>query len=279
MNTEYLVLKAAHNLFGKGPTALEEAEMARARSMAERQSELETLVLASREAQNVVVPATTREDAYAAILARYETEEAFSDDLARNRLTPESFRAALEQELKVEAILETVGGRAAAVAEIDVELYYHYHPDQFRRQETRHARHILVTVNEDIADNRREVALARIEAIAARLNKAPKRFEEQAMKHSECPTALQGGELGEVRPGQLYPELEQALFALQPGQLSSITESPLGFHLLRCDRIHPAGALGLEEARGPIRKLLESRRRRVCQQAWLKALKQGAPRS
>lgn len=279
MNSAYLVLKAAQTLFGKPPLALAEAELTQARTMAEKQSRLESLVLSSPEARHVVVPAATLESACATVRARYDSEERFAEDLQRNQLSPQAFQTALEQELKVEAILETVGMRAADVSDIDVELYYHYHPDQFRRAETRHARHILVTINEDFPDNRRDVALARVQAIAARLRKNPARFEEQAMKHSECPTALQGGDLGEVRPGQLYPELEQALYALEPGHLSDAVESSLGYHLLRCDRITPAAALTLDQARAPIRKLLESRRRRVCQQAWLKTLRQTTPQA
>lgn len=274
MNTAYLALKAANNLFGKTPAHLAEAEMARVREVAARQSELENLVLTSAEACDVVIPASTCADALATVRNRYESEDAYTHDLAANGLTPGEFATALERELKVEAILEKVGQRAAAVADIDVDLYYHYHHDQFRRPETRAASHILVTINETLPDNTRAVALARIEAIAARVAKSPGRFEEQALKHSECPTALKGGALGEVRRGQLYPELEAVLFELATGALSGIVESPLGFHLLRCDAISPEAVLTLEEARTAIRKLLESRRRRVCQQAWVKAQKQ-----
>lgn len=273
MSVAYQVLKAAQNLFGKSPPELAEAERARAQDVAQRQFALETSVLATPEARDVHVPLTTLDDAMASIRARYEDDDSFADDLARNDLAPETLRQALERELKVEAVLEKVGQHAAAVAEIDVELYYHYHPDQFRRLETRLASHILITLNDDFPENTREAARARMDAIAARLAKDPKRFAEQAMKHSECPTAMQGGQLGEVRPGQLYPELEHALFGLEQGALSAVTESPLGFHLLRCERITPAAILSLPEARAPIRKLLEGRRKRVCQQAWLKTLK------
>ena len=50
----------------------------------------------------------------------------------------------------------------------------------------------------------------------------------------------------------------------------------MGLHLLRCDAITPAAVLGLKDARGPIRTLLEQRRKRVCQQAWMKQLLSGA---
>jgi len=108
------------------------------------------------------------------------------------------FAVALERELKVEAILEKVATRAAKISDMDVELYYQFHPEQFRRPETRLARHILVTINDSIAENTRAAARQRIEAIATRLAKEPQRFEEQALKHSECPTALDGGKLGDL---------------------------------------------------------------------------------
>jgi len=219
-----------------------------------------------------MVPPVSLQAAFDEIRQRYPEENEFFDDLARNGLDHASFIAALERELRVEAILEKVGTRATQVADIDVDLYYHYHPDQFRRPETRRARHILVTINPAMPDNTAEAARARIEAIAARLNKSLKRFDEQALKHSECPTAMQGGVLGDVPQGQLYPELDAALFSMQAGQLSGVLESPLGYHLLLCESITPERILSLNQARAPIREMLEKRRKRICQQAWLKQL-------
>lgn len=51
---------------------------------------------------------------------------------------------------------------------------------------------------------------------------------------------MEGGLLGNVTPGKLYPELEPVAFALTAGQISPVVESEIGFHILRCDEIHPA---------------------------------------
>ncbi len=268
----YLELKAAQNLFGKPPAALQADERARVQRVAASQYGLEARVLAAPEARDATVPPASLAAAMDEIRKRYADEADFHADLLHNGLDEAGFMDALERELRVEAVLEKVGTRAARVSDIDVELYYQYHPDQFRRPETRRARHILVTVNDDLPDNTRMAARSRIEAIAARVARDPQRFEEQAMKHSECPTALQGGLLGEVPRGQLYPELDAALFAMQAGEVSTILESPMGLHLLRCDAVTPAAVLALKDARGPIRALLEQRRKRVCQQAWVKQL-------
>lgn len=273
MDTAYLLLKTAQSLFGKTPAALDATQLEKARGLAARQSELENRVLASEEARAVIVPAATLTRAIDEIRARYADDAAFLDDLAGNGLTPDAFSAALERELKVEAILDKVTSRAAKVSDIDVELYFHYHPEQFLRPETRRARHILVTVNEAYAENSRELARAKIEAIAERLAKDPSRFEEQALKHSECPTSLHGGLLGDVPRGKLFPELDACLFTLRAGQTSGILESEMGFHILRCEAIAPAGTLPFDQARELIRTHLEARRRELCRKAWLKSLR------
>ncbi len=219
-----------------------------------------------------MVPPSTLQAALQEIRGRYENEDDFGDDLSRNGLNEAEFANALERELKVEAILEKVGTQAEPVTDTDVDLYYQYHPDQFRRQESRLARHILVTINETIPENTREEAFKRISEIARRLQKEPGRFEEQALKHSECPTALEGGKLGDLPRGKLFPEIEQALFELNEGEVSDVIESELGFHVLRCDSITPASVLSYTKAKPSIRKVLEQKRKRAVQQQWMKQL-------
>lgn len=271
----YLTLKAAQKNYGKSPVTLSGPELERVRGMAQRQHRLEFSVLASEEASATMVPPVTLQAALDEIRGRYTNPEEFIEDLALNGLDESSFAAAMESELRVEAILEKVGTRAVKVSDVDIELYYHYHPDQFRRPETRQVRHILITVNDTIADNTRIAAQQRISSIASRLAKEPQRFEEQALKHSECPTALQGGALGDLPRGKLFPVLEAALFEMKAGEVSGVLETELGFHVLRCDAITGADVLNLEQASPHIRKLLELKRKRACQQAWLKQLQGG----
>ena len=268
----YLALKAAQKLYGKAPDALQSIEFDRVQAVAQQQHLVETRVLAAPEARDAMVPPTTLEAAMQEIRGRYASEEEFAGDLASNGLDEASFATALEREMKVEAILEKVGTRAAKISDMDVELYYQYHPEQFRRPETRLVRHILITINDTIAENTRSEAHKRIAILATRLAKEPQRFEEQALKHSECPTALDGGKLGDLPRGKLFPELDSALFDMKAGEVSSVLESELGFHILRCDAITEAGVLGYDQAKQHIRKLMEQKRKRVCQQAWVKQL-------
>ena len=271
-DSAYLALKIAHKQYAKAISALLPEELTHVRSLARHQFGLQSRVLASIEARDAMVPDATLDAAIREIRGRYRSDDEFAEDLAKNGLSPDAFAASLGRELKVEAVLEKVASRAAKVSDVDIELYYLYHPDQFRRPETRSARHILLTINEGYPENTRDKSLARMTAIAARLVREPERFAEQALKHSECPTSLQGGVLGDMPRGKLYPELDEALFSLQAGGISGILESTIGFHILRCDAITEASALTEKQAHEHIRRLLEQKRRRICQKNWVAQL-------
>lgn len=59
-------------------------------------------------------------------------------------------------------------------------------------------------------------------------------FSTMAKKYSEDPgSAKDGGDLGFVKRGVFYPEFEAAAYALQPGEISGIVESPVGFHIIQ----------------------------------------------
>lgn len=213
----YLALKLAAKLYSKPLEVLATDELRRVKTVAAKQHEIETLILTTPEAASVMLPETSIEASLMEIRERYASEEDFNAELRRMGLDAPSLRQAVERDMVVEAVLERIATRSATVSDTEVEIFWFMHMDRFRRAETRVLRHILVTINEQVAGNERPAARARIDAIHARLTKSPERFAEQALKHSECPTAMNGGLLGTLPRGQLYPELEAVAFpSLKP---------------------------------------------------------------
>lgn len=268
----YIALRIALNGLQKTPPELTEEERSAVDAQAAREYVLGNRILASPEAQEVMVPEASITAVLDEIRGRYEAEDAFHASLLQNKLDEETLLTSIERELRIEAVLDRVASRAAEVSELDVMIYYYMHADRFQVAETRTARHILITINPQFPDNTREAALARVNAIAQRLDRKPHRFEEQAGKHSECPTALHGGLIGRVPRGQLYPELDDVLFTMKHGQVSDIVESSMGFHILWCESVEAGRTLSLDEVRPRIVEVLEKRRRRMCQRHWLKGL-------
>jgi len=169
----------------------------------------------------------------------------------------------------VDTVLELVGSRAPNASEVEIGIYYHLHPEQFQKPELREACHIFISINPDYPENSRERALERIAEIRAKLLKKPHKFADLALKHSECPTALQGGGLGLVPRGKLYPELDAALFSMKAGEISEVLESEIGYHVLLCKQIQKAETLSLQKASPKIRQFMKERAKRTCQRAWI----------
>lgn len=272
----YHLLRAAADQFSRGLAALSDEQWPQVEARAEQSFALETLVLTAPEAQRVCIPEDQIEQALAEVRQRYADEQEFTQELALNGLEPATLRRALQRELCFDAAIRAVGARHAPVTEADAQLFYELHAERFSQPETRAARHLLITVNEDFAENQRAAARERIQALAEEtLPGDADAFGQLARRHSECPTALEDGRLGTLKPGQLYPALDRALFAMQAGDISPVLESPLGFHLLYCEAINPAKTVPFEQARARIRQALTERRQREAQKAWIAELRSG----
>lgn len=271
----YCLLRTALALFKKTPKELNSDELAAVTSQARNEYAIETRVLKSPEAASVIVTEQALADAVQQIRERFSDEDSFLAELEQNGLTLQALQSALLRQCKVEHVLESVAYRASTVSDVEVDIFYHMHPENFHRPEQRAAKHILITINPDFPENSPENALQRITEIAEKLKAKPYKFADLAMKHSECPTALQGGELGVFTRGQLYPEIEAVLFKLKEGQISRIVETEVGFHIVQCGKIHLAETLSLKKARPKIRRIMQERSRRNCQRAWLASLPTG----
>lgn len=268
MLSGYLELKLSWELFKKAPETLSEPERHRLSEIARKQDSIEQRILGSAQAANVMVPAATLETRIAEVRKRYATPEEFTQDLERSGLDEALLAEAVERDLRVESVLEKIAADTAPISIVEAEIYYRLHPEAFDRPEARRLRHILITFN-----NPKEKEKARIQLEALRPTVIDsEKFAAAALRHSQCPTAMEGGQLGVVKRQQLYVELEPAAFALTEGEISEVLESPIGLHILRCDEILPSGMLPFAEVSQRIVERLTDKRRREAQRDWIKGL-------
>jgi peptidyl-prolyl cis-trans isomerase C len=145
-----------------------------------------------------------------------------------------------------EAIMRALVEREVTVPEPDDETcrrYYERNQARFRSPDIYEASHILFAA----LPSEREAyaqASADAEAVLATLRDNPDSFAALARAYSRCPSAAQGGNLGQLTRGQTTPEFERALLALAPGELcAEPVATRYGFHIIRLERRHDGRTL------------------------------------
>lgn len=157
----------------------------------------------------------------------YMTDETFSFELLRLSRTSMEAGVAVEEE----AIAAVYADEVAALEPL------------------RHAAHILLKVGEQrsLEEATAELAAAREEILAGAS------FAERARDISEdAGTAAAGGDLGPSGKGVFTPAFEEALWALEPGELSVPVETEFGVHLIELLAIEAPVVPTLEERRAAI---------------------------
>ncbi len=145
--------------------------------------------------------------------------------------------------------------------------YYHSNLARFRSPDLFEPLHILFQAPRD-DDAAYQRAVAQAEAVLAELKQHPDRFETLARSLSDCPSAGEGGRLGQITIGETTPEFEVALRALQPGQLCpQPVHTRYGVHVLRLDRKVEGQVLPFAQVRDRIAAYLE-------ENAWRRAVAQ-----
>lgn len=265
----YARMRGALELFGELPDQLDPVQQQELTRQQARERAIQQRIMQAPEASRVVVPAEVIEQSIATLAARFDSRDDFQHTLEQNGLDMQGLHVALHHELLVDTVLEQILAEQCRISDTEVEIYYLQHIDRFSLPETRIARQILITLNDDYAENTRVQAQARMASLLEQIHSEAD-FRRLAMRHSECPSAMHEGLLGRIKPGQLFPELERALYALPEGGLSSITESPVGLHLLWCETIHAGGTLPFEQVREKLRERLEERCRKQYLADWLR---------
>ncbi|TNF85924.1 MAG: hypothetical protein EP301_09700 [Gammaproteobacteria bacterium] len=117
--------------------------------------------------------------------------------------------------------------------------------------EQRDSRHILLQISDE---RTAEAAVAELEALRARIE-AGEGFADLAAEYSEDPgSKVVGGDLGPVSKGLFAPEFEEALWALEVGEISAPVQTDFGVHLIELKEVITTEFPSLEEMRAEIER-------------------------
>ncbi|HEX2723664.1 MAG TPA: peptidylprolyl isomerase [Gemmatimonadaceae bacterium] len=180
------------------------------------------------------------------VRSQFQTEDEYKNELKSAGFgTPEEYRRSLYeqfyrralQQRAFEELRKTAVGRNVSDTEIQ-ESFERNKSQLLAAPATVTFRQIVIAPKASAEAKKR--AKAKADSLLVEIRKGGD-FELIAKRESMDPASKpQGGDLGWNRRGAMVPEFERVMFALGPGQISAVVETPFGFHIIRVDRVQAA---------------------------------------
>ncbi len=172
------------------------------------------------------------------ILERLLITEAKNSGLEEDEKVQKQIKEITEQIL-VQALIQKEILEKVEVSDEEIAQYYEDNKENYVLKEQVHLYNILLDQEEKAKE------------ILERLKKGED-FEKIAQENSLSPSASKGGDMGYVLKGNLLPEIEEVIFALEINEISEIVKTEAGFHMLKITDKQPERLRDLEEVREEI---------------------------
>lgn len=186
-------------------------------------------------------------------------------DARRNLLEAEpAFKAELAK-LRENLLISYAADKAissVSVSDKDAEDYYEQNKARFMSEDTVNASHILVDSEEKALE------------LLAKIRSGEISFEEAAFENSTCPSKENGGNLGDFGKGQMVPEFDTAVFAMEVGEISEApVKTQFGYHLIKLNSKKAAELMPFAEIAPEIKEALLQEKRRAAYESKINQLK------
>jgi len=182
----------------------------------------------------------------------------------------EDFKQNLKNNIITQRVISQEVGGHIAVSNQEIQQYYNQHKTDMDRPEQVRLSEILISTQKEApvktakgetvlpeSPNPEVVAQAQAKAnqVYATLQKGAK-FDDVAKQYSNGPTSAMGGDLEYFKRGTLSKELEQKVFAMQPGQYTEPIRTNQGFVILKLTEHQTAGVPALKDVETQIQEQL-----------------------
>jgi parvulin-like peptidyl-prolyl isomerase len=183
--------------------------------------------------------------------------------LAQENLRYEQWKEDLKKEMLLQKLIAADVNAHVRVSEDEAEDYFNEHRDMYKAESRVHVLQIVVR------------DFAKAQKIMKQLTDGSD-FAKVAAEESIGPEARNGGDLGFITK-QVMPEpLDETIFKLSVGRVSSIVQSPYGFHIFKVLEIQPAKTRSFVESKEEVMSAIRARKEDAAFTGWLEALKMKA---
>ncbi|WP_101925189.1 MULTISPECIES: peptidylprolyl isomerase [Luteimonas] len=157
------------------------------------------------------------------------TMDQLRQQLAGDGMGFDDFRASLRDELMIQRMRQRFAQTRVSVsdAEVDTALAAQSGGVQYRLA------HILVALPEGATPQQIQTGQQKVDGIKSLLDRNEMEFGAAAVRYSDSPNALEGGDLGWRRVDEIPAAFASAMTGLEPGQIIGPIRGPSGFQLLQ----------------------------------------------
>jgi peptidyl-prolyl cis-trans isomerase C len=220
------------------------------------------LLLEEAVARKVTADDAKVEQAYNEAHIPYKDEDAWKVFLANQGLTVEAFKAEIRTQMTVQALLDQEASRAPSdVPDQEALAFYQKNPALFESGERLRASHILRRVPDGATPSQKQAVREEVQRLLARIRKGGDFGKIAREVSQDAGSAGKGGKLDDFSHGQMTPAFEQAAFALKPGEISDVVETPFGFHIIQLHERLPSQRVTFEAGKASIKQHIVAARR------------------
>jgi peptidyl-prolyl cis-trans isomerase SurA len=184
----------------------------------------------------------------------------------------EDYKAQLRNSLMSQEVIRREVGSRMDIGTDEVKKYYDAHTSEFNRPEEVQLSEIFLTTEkktpEEIAAIQKQAGALRDRIIAG------EDFATLAKRYSQGQTAQNGGDLGVFERGALAPQIEDAVFKLEKGQMTDPIQTKTGFEVIKVVDHFQAGLQPMDKVQNEIMNKLYSAKMEPALREYLSQLRE-----
>lgn len=202
-------------------------------------------------------------------------DEQFLQLLKTRGLTLEVYKKQVAESLLITKVVNAEVRSRLTVLDSELQETYRAKQEQYQVAGGQTVSHILFLFPPYASEQDEQRLREKAESVLQQLRNGGQ-FTALARQYSDGPSAETGGLLGTFKPGELLPGFEEAAAQLQPGQISDVVRTRIGFHIIRLEARQAASMRPFVEVQEELKsEILRDKTERKYQE-WLESLRQQA---
>ena len=229
------------------------------------------LILSEAKRKLVIVKDNEVDEMMTEVRNKFPTREAFLKSVEDQGYTEKKLWNRFHDQVMMQKLVAYEVKSKVSVSPGEVSEYYKNHPQDFAQGDRVKLQHILVRVgtrSEEEAGNFAQSLYDKIKAGAA--------FAEIAKTYSEGAEAKEDGEMGWIEKGQLMGDIDQKVFALNQGEITTPIATSLGYHIFKVTERLRFSVKPIAEVREQIQDMIFKDKFQARLDSWLNGLKKNA---